>query len=240
MSKHLKQISAPRSWAVPRKTAYWTVKPSPGAHAQENGIPLALVIRDYLGLCETMTQAKMIMGAGEILVDGTKAKDHREPIGLMDIITIKKTGDNYRMLVDSHGRLRTVKIAKENAAWKLCRIENKTVLGKGKIQLNMHDGRCILVEDAKKFKTGDTLRVEVPSQKILDHYPLAKGSTAMIVAGAHNGEVAKVEKIEVKKSTAPNQVHFGGEKPFVTVKPNVFIIGLDAAVIKLPEVNIVG
>lgn len=240
MSKHLKQITAPRSWAVPRKTAYWTVKPSPGAHAEASGIPLGLVIRDYLGLCETMTQAKMIMGAGEILIDGTKAKDYREPIGLMDVITIKKTSENYRMLVDNHGRLRTVKIPKENAAWKLCRIENKTIVGKGKTQLNMHDGRCVLVDDAKKYKTGDTLKIEVPSQKIIDHYPLAQGSTAMIVAGAHNGEVAKVEKIEVKKSTAPNQVHFGGEKPFVTVKPNVFIIGLDAAVIKLPEVSIIG
>lgn len=239
MSKHLKQMAAPRSWALPRKTRHWTVKPSPGAHPEEMAVPLSLLLRDYMGYCETLTQARMIIGAGEIIVDGRKIKDYRLPVGLMDVVSVPKIDEHYRMLIDRKGKLRAVKIPKENSSWKLCRIENKTTIRGGKTQLNLHDGRCILVEDAKKYSTGDTIKIELPSQNIVDHFPLAQGSTAMIIGGVHNGEVAKIDRIEVKKSTAPNLIHLIGEKPMMTIKSNVFVIGKESPVIKLPEVSII-
>ena len=44
MKNHLKLIAAPKTWFVPRKTNVFTLRPSPGAHALEYGMPLGLLL----------------------------------------------------------------------------------------------------------------------------------------------------------------------------------------------------
>lgn len=234
MSKRLKRYKAPKSWPIPRKIAVWAVKPRAGPHPMERSLPLLIIIRDILGYGDTAKEAKHIIGKGEILVDRRVAKDYKMPVGLMDTISIPKIDEHYRMLIDSRGKLKLVKIDEERSKWKLVRIENKTTVKGGKIQLNLHDGRNILLNE-NKYKTGDVLKIELPSQKILKDYPLKENHIAMIIGGKHVGEISAIKDYEVTRSPKPNIVNFQDE--FSTIKDYVFIIGINIPEITLPEVS---
>lgn len=237
MSNHMKRLASPRSWKIPKKSSTWVPKPNAGKHSAERSIPLGLVLRDYLNLVDTMTEAKRVLGNREILVDGRVEASHKTPVGLMDIISVPKLQKQYRVVLDHHGRVVVAEIGANEAGWKFCRIENKTTVSGGRIQLNLHDGRNVIVKETK-YKTGDVVKIALPEQEIKAHYSFAKGMTVLITGGSHVGEFAKVEGEEVIRSPRPNLVNLkSGEQPFSTVKPYVFIVGKDRPEIQLPEVN---
>lgn len=234
MSKDMKRLTAPRAWPVPRKTNIWIAKPSPGPHGIQESMPLVIVLRDVLGLADTAREVKRILGGRQILVDGRVVTDLAFPVGLMDVVSIPKIGLSYRMMIDRNGKFRLVKVAEGKEGWKLCRIEGKTTVSGGKTQLNLHDGRNLLVpKDA--YKAGDVLKLELPSQKIMDVYKLSKGSTAMVIAGSHVGELVVIEENIVKRTTSPNLVKFKDGRS--TVKQNVFVVGAKAPEVELPEAS---
>lgn len=234
MSKHLKRLASPRMWSIPRKTSKWVVKPSPGAHSTERGIPLLLGIRDFLKLANISAEAKRIIGNGEILVDGKITRQYKRPLGLMDVISIPNLRLNYRVLLDSRGKLRFVKISKDEAKWKFVRIENKKTIKGGQTQLNLHDGRNILVKK-DKYKTGDVLKLSMPEQKELAHYSFESGNIALLIGGNHVGEFATINKYEKIKNPKPNIVYF---KDFSTIKDYVFIVGQDKPDITVPDISV--
>jgi small subunit ribosomal protein S4e len=235
MSKHLKRLAAPRRWTIPKKTHKWTVKPSPGPHPISRAVPLLVALRDLLHFCDTAAEARRIIGAREILVDGIPTRDYKRPLGLMDVLSIPTANEYYRVLLDARGKLRLVEIPKKNAKWKLSRIENKTTVKGGKTQLNLHDGRNILL-NKDSYKTGDVLKLALPSQKILDVYPFSEGNVAMIIGGKHAGQIAPINRYEVTRSPEPNVVHFDN---FSTIKDYVFVVGFTTPEITVPEVSAV-
>ncbi len=227
---HLKRLKAPKTWKIERKVAKWTVKPSPGPHPIERSIPLLIIVRDFLKLADTGREARKIISAREILVDGKARRNYKFPCGLMDVISIPKMNEYYRILFDSKGALRLVKIDEERAKWKLCRIENKMMVKGGKIQLNLHDGRNIVIE-GNEYKTGDVLRISLPEQEILEAIPMEKGILAMITGGKHAGQIAEIEEVIITRSPLPNIVKLKG---FSTIKPYVFPIGKEKPLVELP------
>jgi small subunit ribosomal protein S4e len=234
MSKHLKRLASPRKWPIPRKTNIWVAKPSAGPHSIENGIPLVVGIRDFIKLANTATEARRIIGNGEILVDGRVSRRYKRPVGLMDVISIPNLKLHYRVLLDSRGKLRFIRIKKDEAKWKLVRIENKVIVKGSQTQLNMHDGRNILVKK-DKYKTSDVLKISLPEQKILGQYPFEPGNIAMLIGGHHVGEFATIDKYEEIKSPKPNIVYF---EDFSTIKDYVFMVGQDKSEITVPDVNV--
>lgn len=232
MSNQMKRLTAPRTWPLKRKASVWVTKQSPGPHSTENSMPATLVIRDLLKLCDTAKEAKRIIGNRDLLVDGVAVRDGKFPIGLMDVVTIPKLGVQYRMLLTNKGRFTLEPITAEASAWKLCRLENKTVIKNGKFQLNLHDGRNITL-DENKYHTGDVFKLAVPSQEILEVYPLGLDAVAMIISGNHSGDTAMVSEYKPTRQARANVVTFKDGRE--TVKENVFVIGTKTAAIKLPE-----
>jgi small subunit ribosomal protein S4e len=225
MSKHLKRLAAPRSWVVPRKTNVYTTKPAPGAHPVERALPLATVVRDFLRLSETGREARRVIGAGDVLVDGRVVKDAKFAVGFQDVVSVPRTKQAWRVMVDEKARLRLVPIDAKQAGWKLCQVVGKTTLAGGRTQLNLHDGRNLIVKK-DDTKTGDVLRLEVPTQKVLGHFPLSAGAQVFIVDGRHAGEIAPVKSIEATRSHKPNLIHLSaGDGEFTTIKPYAFPIG---------------
>lgn len=237
MSKHLKRLNAPRSLQIHRKEETWTIKSSPGPHSLEESIPLGLVIRNYLNLADTLKETKKIISNGEISVDGLIRKDHKFPCGLMDVISIPKLKKDYRVLFNRRGKLILVPISSSEATWKLCRIENKTIVKGKKIQLNLHDGNNRIVKK-DEYKTGDVLKISFKDKKIDDIYKFEKGTLSMIIGGSHIGEVANIEDIETIPSSKPNLTKMKGENEFSTLQKYVFPIGKAKPVIVIPEVKI--
>jgi small subunit ribosomal protein S4e len=207
----------------------------PGPHGAADSIPLMTIVRDYLKLCDTGREASRIIGGRNIRIDGEVVTDTKRGVGLMDVISIDKTGAYYRVAMDTRGRLQLVPIEKKDADWKLVRIENKTTVTKGRIQLNLHDGRNIVVKEGS-HKTGDTLKINVPDQKIVENIELKAGNTAFITGGEHVGEIAAVESVEVTQDPRANLVNLKSDRPFFTIKPYVFVVGKKESEIRLPEV----
>ena len=95
------------------------------------------------------------------------------------------------------------------------------------MQLNLHDGRNILT-DKKDFKVRDTLLIELPSQKIVQHLKFEPGSLVFFIAGKKMGQTANLKEIKDDKIICKA----GGDE-FETAKDYAFVIGKDKPVITI-------
>lgn len=228
MVKKLKRLLAPKFWKVPKKIRKWVVSPRPGPHKKFECIPLQIILRDILKIVDTGKEAKTVIKKGEILVDGRPRKDHAYPVGLFDSVAIPKIKKFYRVVPTEKG-LELIEISEEESKLKICRINNKKILKKGRLQLNLHDGRNLLVEE-DVYKTGDSLLIELPSQKILQHIKLEEGSLAVVTKGKESGKIVKIKRVEVNKVIC----ELGGREIEV-MKKFVFVVGKEKPLIKLRE-----
>jgi small subunit ribosomal protein S4e len=220
-----------------RKERKWTIRQVPGPHPVHQSIPLGILIRDYLHLCDTRREARRILSQRQLLVDGIIRKDLRFPVGLMDVISIPDVKKHYRLVYNQRGNLSLVSISSSDAEWKLRRIENKTTLKENKTQLNFHDGTNIIVSD-KKYNVGDTVKMTLGKNDVVDVYPRSEGSISFIIGGSHIGQMATLDEISVIKSSKPNVAKMTGDQQFMTLEQYVFPIGKTKPVITLPEVKI--
>ena len=232
--KHLKRFKAPKSWPIRPKEKTWTVKPAAGPHAIEDSLSLLVVIRDILGLADNSREAKRIINTGKVLVDGRPRKDYKYPVGFMDVVQIPTSEEVYRVLPDLKGRLTLHPISKDDAGFKLCKITNKTTIKEAKTQLNLHDGRNVIVEDS--FSAGDVVSLSVPEQEINDNFKFEEGALVLITGGKHIGEIGTISEININKSSNPNTVvvENNEKKNFLTLKDYAFVIGKDKPAISLP------
>lgn len=218
-SSHMKRLAMPRSWPLNRKSKVWVTRPRAGPHSLERGMALAVILRDILGLARNNREAKAILASGTVEIDGKKVKDPHRSIGLMDVLKIGES--HLRCILDHNGKLRYEEIPESDASWKICRIEGKVTIKGGLTQLNLHDGRNIIVDDPKQYNTGDSLIVTLPDGAIQEHIPLTQGAKAYIIGGSHVGEFETVEKKTVKRSSLPNEIELTG---FTTTSQHVFLI----------------
>lgn len=76
-----------------------------------------------------------------IRVDGKIRTDPTYPSGFMDVISIEKTGEHFRLVYDTKGRFAVHRITAEEAEYKLGKVK-KVQLGRGGIPyLVTHDAR---------------------------------------------------------------------------------------------------
>jgi small subunit ribosomal protein S4e len=238
---HLKREVAPKFWPIARKRKHWAVRPIPGPHPIKLCIPLLVVIRDVLSLAETAKEAEFIVGRGYVKVDGKVRVDPRFPVGLMDVIEVEKLDKVYRVLPCKRG-LTLKEIPKKEASLKLCKIEGKTTLKGGRVQLNLHDGRNILVQEKPAdgdYKINDVLMMRLPSQELLKRVKFGKNSLALITGGKYAGKRGVITNIESRlKSRQTGSVKCvtikSGEEKFSVLADHVFVIGVQKPLVSIP------
>ena len=245
--KHLKRKPAPKFWPIHRKEFVWTVKPKPGPHPTSRCIPLALIVRDILGLAKTRKEAKTIISQGKIKVNGKLQLEELFPTGLMDVISIPEMKKTYRILPSEKGLI-LHSIGREEALFKLCRIENKNAIKGGHMQLNLHDGRNIQVQmqDPRKpeedvYQTLDVLKTSIPSQEITAHLKLSEDIHAIIIGGKNVGKYGKIATVEKRpgQKRRDSLVTIEGKNGnrFQTTLNLIFVTGDTQPWISLPEDN---
>jgi small subunit ribosomal protein S4e len=242
----LKRKPAPRFWPVHRKEAVWIVRPSSGPHSLEKCLPLSLILRDILEVAETRKEAKKIISQGKVYVDGKVRRKDDFPVGLMDVISMPDVNKFYRIL-PSHKGLFLNPISKEEASFKLFRVEGKTIIKNGTSQVALHDGSNLFinVEDLKSptkvvYETFDTLKVGLPEKQVLDQLKTKKGNIAIITGGKNigkQGKIVEIEKTEAKKRrNALVVIEDETGNCYQTILDFVFSIGSAKSLISLPEV----
>ncbi|MUN28548.1 30S ribosomal protein S4e [Sulfuracidifex metallicus] len=236
---HFTRFEAPGFLAVNKKEYKWVVRPSPGPHRARFSVPLAVVLRDQLKVATSIKEVKAIVSQGKVLVDGRIRKDYRYPIGVMDVIAIPSASLYFRAMPHPTDYITLVKITSEDATYKLVKVANKTTLTGKRTQLNLDDGRNILVneEKAKSIHTRDTLKIELPSQNIIGHLEMKEGAYGIITGGKNvgaHGKISSIKKAQYKVDayslvTVENQAGYKYE----TNLKNVMVIGEEKPEIRL-------
>merc|ERR1719499_577973 len=133
------------------------------------------MLRERLKYALTYRECKMIVMQRLIKVDGKVRTDMFYPAGFMDVVQIEKTKENFRLLYDTKSRFVLHKISKDEASYKLCRIKKVQKGPKGIPFAITHDGRTIRFPDPD-IKANDTARVDINTNKILDHVKFEAGN----------------------------------------------------------------
>jgi len=244
---HLKRKPAPKIWPIHRKEAVWTVMPKSGPHSLSLSLPLVLIVRDMLKFAKTGKEAKKIISQEKIAVNGKVRRDERFLVGLMDVISILDTKKSYRVIPSSKG-LFIHPIDSDEAAFKLCRIEDKTVVKAGQVHLDLNDGTSSLIKvnnpenpEEDIYRTLDVLKLSVPDRELLGYMKLTAGAPAIVIGGKNIGKYGKVTTIEKKSDKKRRDLlvtlkDANGDQ-FQTILDFVFILGDTEASISLPEAN---
>jgi len=244
---HLKRKPAPKMWPIHRKEAVWTVMPKPGPHSLSRSLPLVLIVRDMLKFAKTSKEAKNIISQGKITVNGKVRRDEHFLVGLMDVISVLDAKKSYRVLPSEKGLL-LHPIDSDEAAFKLCRIEDKTVVKGGRVHLDLHDGSSYLIDVSKPenpeediYHTLDVLKLSVPDRELLGYMKLTVGAPAIVIDGKNIGQIGKVITIEKKPSKKRRDLlvtvkDIDGDQ-FQTILDFVFILGDAEPSIFLPEAD---
>jgi small subunit ribosomal protein S4e len=218
VKRHLKTLTVPVTWPIKRKGKKFVLRPNPGKLFSQS-IPLSLIFKDILKYCKTSNEVKTILKDKEVLVDGKRRKDPKYLVGLMDVLSLPLLNESFRITLNKNNKIELVAIQPEEANQKICKINGKTILKKGKVQLNLSDGRNILVKE-DKYSIGDSILIKLPTQEILDEYKLEKGHYALLTEGTHVGYQGVIETI----SKGLIQIK-AKEGVFETPKQSVFVIG---------------
>ena len=243
-SRRLKALNTPGYWPILRKKHKWAVKPSPGPHPIEASLPLLIVVRDLLGLADTAREARKIISEGHVEVDGRVRKNYKYPVGFMDVVRVRITGDLYRVLPYPVKQIVLHPISEEEAGYKLLRVENKTIVKGGHVQLNLYDGRNVIIKvsDPTKpvediYKTLGTVKLSIPRQEILDYYSFETGNVAIIVGGRNIGRVGRIVSYRkgIRKFRSVVTLEDVNGVQFQTSMEHIFVIGKDKPEISLPE-----
>jgi len=225
--KHLKRLTAPKSWMLDKLGGIFATKPSQGPHKYRESLPLSIILKNRLKYALTGREVTMIVNdkEGNIAVDGKIRRDPRFPAGLMDVVSIKKTGELYRVLYDVKGRFVLRNIKPEEAKIKLCKIVKKAV-GPNKIPYVVtHDGRTIRFPNPE-IAVYDTVKLDIATGTIVDTAKFETGNLCMITSGNNVGRIGTI---------VHRDRHVGGfdivhvrdarGQSFATRISNVFMIG---------------
>jgi len=104
--KHLKRIITPKSWMIGKLGGVWCHRPSTGPHKLRESIPLSILLRNRLKYAINAREVVNILNdkEGTIKIDHRIRRDIKFPVGCNDVLSIEKTGENFRILYDVKGR----------------------------------------------------------------------------------------------------------------------------------------
>jgi small subunit ribosomal protein S4e len=217
----------------------WAPRPSTGPHKLRECLPLSLILRNRLKYALTRREIIMIVMRRLVSVDGKVRTDINYPSGFMDVVSIAKTNESFRLLYDVKGRFVLHRISKEEASYKLARVTKvakgkKASIGRNPFQagqagvipyLTTHDGRTVRFADPA-IKVNDTVKIDLESGKVIGHIKFDVGSLVVLTKGANVGRVGTI----VAKERHPGSfdiVHIRDRRgnEFATRLANVFVIG---------------
>jgi len=226
MTNHQKRLDAPESWPVERKTEMFTVKADAGPHG-DDGVPLLILLRDVLGYADSRKEARYALTQDSVIINGTPVSDEERPVGMFDILAFDEREEYYRVFPDEGGRLSLTPIDAESAGSKLGKIVGKRHVPGGDVQLTLHDGQTLLVDQPDQYGVGDSLVVANDDDAIVAHFEYTEGALATAVAGQHAGQVGTIDERQLTASSSANNVllsAYGGGEQFETVEEYIVVI----------------
>ncbi len=224
-----KRLAAPKLWKIEKKKKKFVISIRPGPHKKELSIPLGIIIRDYLKITENLKETKKLLSKRMVKVNGRVRKDRGFPIGIMDVLEI---GDKVYRVVPGRKTLELREVKDKNL--KLSKVIGKKNVKGGKIQITLHDGWNILLNTNGRIKPGDSVLIDLNSNKIKEILEMKEGNKAIIIGGRNMGKIGKIEKIKIIRSPRPNMVVLSVDGEKVAVPHYyVFVVGKEKPVVEI-------
>jgi len=223
--KHLKRLAAPKHWMLDKMSGVFAPKPSSGPHKMRESVPLIILLRNRLKYALTRREVTFIVMQRLIKIDGKARTDATFPTGFMDVISIEKTNETFRLLYDTKGRFTLQRITPAEAKYKLLKVKKQNFGAKGIPYIATHDGRTIRYPDPS-IKVNDTVKFDLETGKITDYVKFDIGNLVMVTGGKNVGRVGVI----VNRERHPGSfdiIHVKDAigQQFATRISNVFVIG---------------
>ncbi len=226
VKNHLKRITAPKTWPIPKRETVFIVRPQTGAHSMATGMPISILLKDVLGLARITRGVRFLLNTQEVLVNGKRVKRPETMIGLMDVVAFPALKASYRILIDKRNTLHAVPIAGEEATLVPLKVVTKTLLPGGRLQLGLHNGWTIIVPKGAE-KVGSTVLATF-DKKVKHHYPLAEGAFVLVTGGRHVGTTGTLAALTDAKAAVK-----AAEGEIETITKHLFVLGAQKPAIKL-------
>ncbi|CAM6086545.1 unnamed protein product [Calypogeia fissa] len=225
LKKHLKRLNAPKHWMLDKLGGAFAPKPSPGPHKERECVPLVVLLRNRLKYALTYREVVAIVMQRLIAIDAKVRTDKCYPAGFMDVISIAKTNENFRLLYDSKGRFTLHSISAEEAKYKLCKVRAAKFGDKGVPYISTFDGRTIRYPDPL-IKVNDTIKIDIETGKVVEFIKFDIGNVVMVTGGRNRGRIGTIQHREKHKGSFDiiHVVDAAGHQ-FATRMGNVFTIG---------------
>lgn len=179
---HLKKSEMPRVWPIQRKGKRYVAVPS---HAYKKGISVLFILRDMLKIVETRKEAKYMTLNGFVKVNNKIRKDENFPVQVFGTVSLEKSKKNYRLEIFNR-KFRLAEISAKEAETKIIKITGKTIVSKGRVQMNLDDGQNFITKTS--FSVGDSVLLNTLSNKVEKILPLKKGAKIEVIKGKHAGQ----------------------------------------------------
>ena len=184
---YLKRAKTPTTWPIARKGTKYVIVPT---HNIIRGVSLMLMLRDYLEMGSTRREVRKAILSGNVLVNGKEIKDGKYGLTLNDTITLKASGEHYRLTYSEKGKFILEKITATEAENKISKIVGKRLLRGNIIQVSLLDGRNMIVKS--DMQIGSSALVDLKKNEIKKVLLMEKGSEVIIISGKHIGEKGKI------------------------------------------------
>ncbi|MBR9701567.1 hypothetical protein GOV13_01455 [Candidatus Pacearchaeota archaeon] len=194
---HLKRHKAPKRWPIPRKGTKYVVRPN---FNPQRGVPLLIVFRDMLGVCQNRKEVKRAIHEKKILHNNKLATDDKNAALLFDTISVVPSKKHYRVVLSKLGKYSLEEIKESELNQKVAKIIGKKTLKGKKVQLNLRGGGNFLSE--VKCNTGDSVVMSFKDKKITKCLPLKEKAKAVVFDGKHAGKHGVIEKIMLERKMA--------------------------------------
>lgn len=221
----MKRLHAPKHWMLDKLSGTFAPKPSAGPHKSRESLPTVIFLRNRLKYALNYTEAKKICMQRLVKIDGKVRTDMTYPAGFMDVITLEKTNEFFRLIYDVKGRFTVHRITKDEAKYKLCKIRQVSVAPKGVPFIVTHDGRTIRYPNPN-VRVNDTIRLDLETNKIEDYVKFDSGNLVMVTGGHNLGRVGIITSRE-RHPGSFDIVHVkdAANNTFATRLGYVFVIG---------------
>lgn len=234
--KHLKRLNAPKHWMLDKLSGTWAPKPSAGPHKARECLPLILILRNRLKYALNAREVSSILLQRHIKIDNRVRTDPTYPAGFQDVVSIEKTGENFRLIYNVKGRFVLQPLSADEAKFKLGKVKQVQVGQKGIPFVVTHDGRTIRYPDPL-IEINDTVKIDINTNKIVDFVKFDNGNLAMITGGRNLGRIGIIERRE-KHPGSTEIIHLKDAigHTFATRIANVFVIGKgNSSLITIPK-----
>merc|ERR1739838_1257918 len=195
--KIMKRVNAPKQWYLGKLKGVYGTKPSAGPHKTRECIPLNVLLQQRLKYAMSNMEATKIVKdkEGLIKVDGKIRRDPKFPLGQMDVVTIEKTNEHFRILYDIKGRFQPHKIDAKEAQFKLCKVISKSI-GKNKVPVIVtHDGRTIRFPHPD-IQINDSVKLNFATGEITGVIKFQAGASVMLTGGNNIGRIGILQSID--------------------------------------------